>query len=243
MHGTLTERSTRAKVVKEPPRCVKSVRSSPCFPSSQSALARDRIMSHLAIPSPMSLTQFEDRLLDGERWVELIEGRFVQLNPPDDIHGDVVRNLARRLAAYLKKSTDTTACFELPLVIKREPPTVRCPAVSCFRSQSGGRFAETDKVLTESRPLLVIEVASSNERREAMSDRVRAYLDWGVDAVWIIDPVSRHVHQFHGRVLEQMLKETQSLSGLRVLPGFEMPVSDLFRPPDWMKIRKRVDDY
>jgi len=26
--------------------------------------------------------------------------------------------------------------------------------------------------------MLIVEVASSNERREAMSERVRAYLDW-----------------------------------------------------------------
>lgn len=191
----------------------------------------------------MSLAQFEERLLDGERWVELINGRYSQLNPPDDIHGDVVRNLARSLAAFLKKTPDINACFELPLVVQREPPTVRCPAVSCFRSTSGSRFAETDKVFTETRPLLVIEVASSNERREAMSDRVRAYLDWGVEAVWVVDPVTRHVHQFHGHRMEQMLKEPQVLLGQTVLPGFAIPVSDLFREPSWMKSQKPADDF
>lgn len=199
-------------------------------------------MADLKSTSTMSLEQFEERLLDGERWVELINGRFLQLSPPDDSHGDVVRNLARSLAAFLKKSPAVYACFELPLIVQREPPTVRSPAVSCFRSQTGGRFVETDKVMTDTKPLLVIEVASSNERREAMSDRVRAYLDWGVDAVWVVDPVTRHVHQFHGRGFEQMLKEPQVLLGQSVLPGFAIPVSDLFRHPDWMTTTKRPED-
>ncbi len=192
-------------------------------------------MSEPMTAQKMTLEQFEERLLDGDRWIELRNGRLARLNPPDDAHGDVIRNLAKPLAVYLKKSTDLYACFELPLILRRDLPTVRCPAVSCFRFEPGTRFAETDKVLTESRPELTIEVASTNERREAMADRVRAYLDWGVSAVWVIDPVSRHVHQFHGRGAAQTLKEPQVLIGHPALPGFAMPISDLFRLPAWLK--------
>lgn len=194
-------------------------------------------MSDSTTVSQMRLDEFEERLLDGDRWIELVNGRFSRLSPPDDAHGDVVRNLARSLAAFLKKSQDTYACFELPLVVDREGPTIRCPAVSCFRFQPGGRFAETDKVLTGTRPELAIEVASTSERREAMSERVRAYLEWGVAAVWVIDPVIRHVHQFHGRGTTQMLKESETLHGSPVLSGFSIPVSDLFRQPKWIDNR------
>ena len=183
----------------------------------------------------MSLQRFDEILQDGERWVELNEGRFIRLSPPDDLHGDVVRNLSRALAAFLKKSTDTYACFELPLIVRTDPPTVRCPAISCFRFQTTGRFAETDKVLTDTCPALVIEIASSNERREAMSKRIEGYLQWGVSGIWVVDPVTRHVHQFHGRSTPQMLKEPQVLIGQPVLPGFAIPISDLFRQPDWTK--------
>ena len=192
-------------------------------------------MSRTQPSDPMSLVQFEEKLLDGERWVELVEGRFVRLSPPDDGHGDVVRNLARSLATHLQRSADTYACFELPLIVRRNPPTVRCPAISCFRFQSDGRFGETDKLVTETRPALVIEVASTNERREAMAHRVRGYVEWGVSLIWVVDPVTRHVHQFHGHHDGQMLKEPQVLIGQPVLPGFVIPVSDLFRPPDWAK--------
>ena len=183
---------------------------------------------------PLTLEQFEERILDGERWIELVEGRFHRLNPPDDAHGDVVRNLSRSLAKFLKKSADTYACFELPLIVRKESPTVRCPAVSCFRFEPGTRFAETDKVLTETRPVLVVEVASTNERRESMSDRVQAYLEWGVSGVWVIDPVTRHVHQFHGTGNGLTLKEPQVVAGHPVLPGFAIPVSDLFKQPAWI---------
>ena len=190
----------------------------------------------------MTLEQFEGRILDGERWIELVEGRFLRLNPPDDAHGDVVRNLSRSLAAFLKKSTDTYACFELPLIVSKEGPTVRCPAVSCFRFEPGKRFAETDKVLTDTRPALVVEVASTNERRESMSVRVQAYLEWGVTGVWVIDPVTRHVHQFDGTRNGLTLKEPQIVTGQQVLPGFTIPVSNLFKLPGWLKSQSVESD-
>ena len=190
----------------------------------------------------MTLEQYEERLLDGDRWVELAEGRLIRLNPPDDAHGDVVRNFSRALAAFLKKSTDTYACFELPLILQREPALVRCPAISCFQFESGGRFSETDKLITDSKPVLIIEVASTNERRESMSNRVNAYLAWGVKFVWVIDPVTRHVHLFRGTSSGEMLKEPQVLVGFPALPGFAIPVSDLFRQPDWIKAKPNPYD-
>jgi Uma2 family endonuclease len=180
---------------------------------------------------PLTVEQYEDRLLEGDRWIELVAGRLVRLDPPDQPHGDVVRNLSKPLATFLKTSPDLCACFELPLVISREPATIRCPAVSCFRSTE--RFAEVDKIVTDTRPALVIEVASTNDRREGMSERVKGYLAAGVSAVWVIDPVTRHVHQFHPPHSGIMLKEIQTLRGAPVLSGFEIHVSELFRPPTW----------
>lgn len=190
--------------------------------------------------SALTVEQYETRLLEGDRWIEIVGGRLVRLEPPDEMHGDVVRNLSRPLAKFLKGSPDTYACFELPLILQTEPPTIRCPAVVCF--QSGERFSESDKLLTETRPALVIEVASTNDRRDGMSERVKGYLEAGISAVWVIDPVTRHVHQFHPPLRGVMLKETQTLKGDPVLAGFEMPVGDLFASPKWSKSLASPDE-
>ena len=181
--------------------------------------------------SHLTVEQYTERLMEGDRWIELVGGRLVRLEPPDEMHGDVVRNLSRPLAHFLKSSPDIYACFELPLVIAREPSTVRCPAVSCF--QSGDRFSETEKLVTDALPALVIEVASTNDRRDGMSERVKGYLDIGIRGVWVIDPVTKHVHQFHPPERGMMFKETQILEGGPLLMGFKLPVSDLFQQPRW----------
>ena len=179
----------------------------------------------------LSVEQFEERLAQGDRWIELVTGRLIRLDPPDENHGDVVRNISRSLGIYLKSTPDVSACFELPLVISREPATIRCPSISCF--QSANRFAETDKLVTDTRPLLVIEVASTNDRRDGMAERVQGYLEIGVKGVWVIDPVTRHVHVFHPPNQGVMLKETQYLRGSPILPDFQILVSDLFQQPKW----------
>ncbi len=181
--------------------------------------------------SRLTVAQFEERLADGDRWIELVTGQLIRLDSPDESHGDVVRNLSRPLAKMAKKLPDLSICFELPVVISRETATVRCPAVSCF--QSTNRFAETEKLLTDTRPALVIEVASTNDRREGMSERVSSYLDAGVIGVWVIDPVTRHVHQFVAGRGGTMLREKDVLNGAPLLPGLELPVADLFRQPKW----------
>lgn len=155
------------------------------------------------------------------------------MEPPDELHGDIVRNLAKPLATYLKASSDINACFELPLVISRDAVTIRCPAISCF--QSVDRFAETDKLMTDTRPILVIEVASTNDRRDGMSDRVKGYLDAGIRGVWVIDSVTKHIHQFHPPARGIMFKETQTIHGDPILPGLQLAVSDLFQQPKWDK--------
>jgi Uma2 family endonuclease len=50
----------------------------------------------------------------------------------------------------------------------------------------------------------------------------------------VIDPVTRHVHQFQKQSQGRMLKETEILTGEPLLPGLTIPVSNLFRPPTWL---------
>ena len=191
------------------------------------------MVSHFPSASRITVEQFEERLAEGDRWIELIDGHLIRLNPPDEIHGDVVRNLSHPLAKIAKSMSDLCVCFELPIVISRELAIIRCPAISCF--QSVHRFAETEKLLTDTRPGLVIEVASTSDRREGMSDRVSSYLDAGVIGVWVIDPVTRHVHQFVSGRGGAMLRENDVLNGSPLLPGLQLPVADLFQQPKWAK--------
>lgn len=183
--------------------------------------------------TPMTANQYRELLEDGNRWIELVHGRLVRLSPPDEIHGNAVRNLSAALSHQFRREPGLFACYELGLITAFDPDTVRCPAIACFRAEGG--LGELDRLTTERVPELVIEIASSSDRREAMSERIRGYVDWGVIAIWVFDPESQHAHVFLQGDTPKMLKENERLVGAPTVPGFAITVGDVFADPKWAK--------
>lgn len=186
-------------------------------------------------------------LPEGGRWHELEAGELVQLEPPDALHGTAVLNFSRALGRYLEEHREGYACYELGLVVRRRPDTVRVPAISYFAS--GPAFAETDAVVTETRPALVVEVPSTPLRRRGLADRIQTYLQWGVPFVLVLDPQLKGVH-FHSyaqkviRLSENDVFATDPewlIPDLQrpLLPGFAVSVASIFAEPEWWNPRRR----
>lgn len=185
----------------------------------------------------LTAEQFASTKLDlpeGGRWSELVAGRVETLDPPDVGHGTFVLNLSKALAAHLHETDVETAgyaCFELGLVVARNPDTVRCPPLSYF--SAGDRFAEADKLVTETRPALVVEIASTNIRRRQLSRRVEEFLELGVEMLWVADPDPQVVHVIRPGRANKRLAAHQTLIGSPVLRGFSIRVEELFAVPRW----------
>jgi Uma2 family endonuclease len=165
------------------------------------------------------------------RWTELVSGRIVSLEPPALEHGAVVLNLTKAIARYLQQAQDENgyACFEIGLVVARNPDTVRRPPVSFF--VGGQRFAELDRHLTETRPAFVVEIASTNDRRRAMRERVESYLKWGVRTVWVADPAEKAIHVMQSGRPPRLFSGEQSVPGYPVFGNFQLRINELFEMP------------
>ena len=180
-------------------------------------------------------------LEEGGRWSELILGEPVTLVAPPPRHGTAVLNITKAIADYVQQTMVGYACFELGLIVKRVPDSVYCPPISYF--VAGSRWEEMDKQITETRPALVIEMASSRDRRQSIPSRVSQYLDWGVAVVWVVDTESQNVcvHTSSGSAMFD-LQESLEFSpewinascDAPVLEGFRIQVEDVFREPDFM---------
>jgi len=175
-------------------------------------------------------------LPDSGRWVELIAGRVVTLPPPDVGHGNIVLNFSKALAAHLQSLVDAEpgyACFELGLLVTRNPDTVRFPQISYYTE--GDRFAQSEDIYSQDRPALVVEITSTHDRRRGMPGRVREYHDWGIDTVWVADPIGQQVHLHRRGRPATRLDATGTLSGDPILTGFRIGVADLFADPEWWR--------
>lgn len=184
----------------------------------------------------LTAAEYADRKLDlpeGGRWTELVAGRIVTLQPPDDEHGNVVRNVMLAFSKFAHKTQQGYACSEIGVITHRLPDTVRCPPLSYFLK--GNQFAEIDNLIAQTNPDVVVEIASTNDRRRQMEQCVTEYLDTSIPLVWVIDPRDKQVHVFQKNRTVKHYSEHQNLYGSSIVDGFEVMVGDLFALPPWWK--------
>ena len=180
-------------------------------------------------------------LPDGGRWHELHDGRPVVMQAPDDNHGNTVLNLSRAMSAWFQQQAADTvsyACHQIGLKVGSDPDTVYFPALSVFGS--GRQFEETDNVIAQQVPKLVVEVVTANDRRSDIRFRTLAYASLGVHSIWVTDPVKREVQVIRKGGHTLSMADYQFLEGGDVLPNFQVKISDIFLQPRWWTHPKRT---
>ena len=112
------------------------------------------------------------------------------------------------------------------------PGLVRIPDVAFA---SWDRFAEGRIPLDpipDLVPDLVVEVVSEGNTVAEMDRKRREYFRAGVRLVWMIEPKDRTAAVFTSPEQSARLDESQTLDGGAVLPGFVLPLRDLFAELD-----------
>ena len=173
-------------------------------------------------------------LPEAGRWHELHAGQPVLMDAPDDYHGCIVLNLSRALAEWFQTRPEQSvgyACHEVGLHVESSPDTVYVPAISYF--DTGRQFEQTDRVVANRVPKLVVEVASTNDRRRELRQRSLSYLQHGVDVIWIPDPSKMEVQVIRRNKHTLALGQRQTLDGDDTLPDFSVSVQAIFAQPKW----------
>jgi Uma2 family endonuclease len=81
-------------------------------------------------------------------------------------------------------------------------------------------------------PDLAVEVLSRSNTPGEMARKRREYFSAGVRLVWLVDPDARTVAVYTGPEQFTILREDQTLDGGDVLPGFTLPLPELFAELD-----------
>jgi Uma2 family endonuclease len=112
------------------------------------------------------------------------------------------------------------------------PGLVRLPdvAFTAWTTVPGGRVPE--EPIPDLAPDLAVEVLSASNTEKEMAIKRDEYFRAGVRLVWIIDPASRTARAFTGPDRVEALDESGALDGGAVLPGFALPLADLFAELD-----------
>lgn len=77
-------------------------------------------------------------------------------------------------------------------------------------------------------PDLAVEVVSPNDDAEQFQEKIDEYFQAGVRLVWVIYPKLRRCHVYDSHSLIRIVNVLDTLEGGDVLPGFRLPLADLF---------------
>jgi Uma2 family endonuclease len=108
---------------------------------------------------------------------------------------------------------------------------VRIPDVSFFSWDSipGGELPDEPIPLLV--PDLAVEVISRSNTRKEMEEKLQEFFEKGVRLVWYVRPKSRVVDVYTAPDRFTRLTASMRLDGGDVLPGFSVPVAELFQLP------------
>lgn len=176
----------------------------------------------------------EERLMTGEELArrpdlhcELVDGRLLPMPMTGHVHGRFVAILGASLFTYAKESGRGLALVgEVGVYTRHDPDTVR-GADAVFISH--GRYARRGPtVFLDTPPELVVEILSPDDRPGESMRKIREYLAVGVDRVWYIDPRRRTVRVHRAPEQVETLEAGDTLRDEEILPGFSLPLSELF---------------
>ncbi len=183
-------------------------------------------------------TATEKDVLEVERQTgcpcELIDGTLVEKTV-----GYIESFLAVEIIYLLKSFLEG---HELGIVLgeagtlKVLPDQVRVPDVSFISWDHFPNRELPPEPIPALAPDLAIEVLSVSNTEGEMQRKLQDYFAAGVKLVWYIDPQTRSAKSYTAEDQLVVVNENGSLSGGDVLPGFELPLKELFA-----KVRTRPE--
>lgn len=160
---------------------------------------------------------------------ELVKGRLVRMNPPNHEHGRVTVHLGAALFQFVRANDLGGVVVESGYTLARDPDTVRGPDVSFVRK--GRPNYPPHRGFFVGAPDLAVEVRSPDDSIRELLAKADEYLAAGAELVWIVDPDDATVRVLRPGSEPVTLGVRDILDGGATVPGFSLPLAELFAAP------------
>jgi Uma2 family endonuclease len=160
---------------------------------------------------------------------ELVRGEVREKMPVGLWHATVASVIDFHLRVHLKRMRKQLGRVMVEagfIITLPDGSSVRAPDVAFIRRE---RLPQPlPETFCEVAPDLVVEIISPNDAYSALREKVDEWLYAGVSVVWVVDPQRRVVEVFQVDKPLQVLREGDVLTAEPVLPGFQLPVQEIF---------------
>jgi len=187
-----------------------------------------------AASNGMTAEQLLGYEISGKR-VELVCGQLVVREPASFSHGALSLRIGVALTNHLVREREQhgwtmlrgrLATADPGFTLARRPDTVRAPDVAYVsRERYAGPMPDG---FPEFAPDLAVEVRSPRDRPGAVVAKVGDWLSAGTALVWVVDPPREQVVVYRADGTVSVLIMGETLSGEELLPGFVLPLQELF---------------
>jgi Uma2 family endonuclease len=143
-------------------------------------------------------------------------------------HGRLAAGILTRLSAFVKEhELGEVVSTETGFLLARDPDTVRAPDVAFVSRETLERVGDV-RGFFPGPPDLAIEVRSPSERPAEVHAKIADYLAAGTRLVWVVDAGPRSVVVYRALLSPRTLLGHDVLDGEEILPGFRLPIAELF---------------
>jgi Uma2 family endonuclease len=163
-----------------------------------------------------------------DKHVELVRGEIIEMPLAVVEHGDVAGNAFAALHGFVRKhKLGKVYIAETGFVLSHNPDVVRAPDAA-FLSAERVSLLKRKEDFIEGAPDLAVEVVSPGDTDTEVQEKVVEYFEAGTRMVLIIRPRLKTITIHRSPTEVRVLTLNDTLDGEDVLPGFSVPVREIF---------------
>ena len=166
-------------------------------------------------------------LADGGDRYELVNGELVNMGNSGMEHGEIGAFLAGLLAIYVRQHKLGTVC-DSSTAFTLKSGNKRAPDISFVAKERLQGLTRPPRGFFEGSPDLAVEILSPGNTVEEIHTKIVEYFENDTQLVWVIHPAEKYVLVYHAPQPDGFLRSSDELSGEAIVPGFSVPVSELF---------------
>ncbi len=164
---------------------------------------------------------------DGQSY-ELVRGELRTMTPARFEHGVIGLNLAMTLRVFVKANKmGKVVNADTGFFIESKPDTVRAPDVA-FVSQKRIAKLGVPKKFFPGPPDLAVEVVSPSDPMDEVIEKAELWIKTGTEMVWVVSPDKKIITVIRKEADSVLLTDKDILQGEPTLPGFQIPVQEIF---------------
>jgi len=192
----------------------------------------------MSVADPMAIStvlQKERALVTGEELLamgnigpcELIEGEIILMSPAGEEHSIVEANIGSELRTFVRQhKLGKVGVGEVGVYTRRQPDSVRGADVIFISNERAAQRGSSG--FLDVAPDLVVEIISPDDRWSEVMKKLGEYFAIGVRLAWVVDPETQSVYAFRSLTDMRRYEANDTLPGDDVLPGFSLPVAEVF---------------